>query len=727
MGRKKIKIQTIKDERNRQVTFLKRKAGLLKKAYELSVLCDCEIAVIIFSSQNKLVQYASTNMDKVLMRYTDFGEPNESLTNVQCATQFGEGDNDDDDLPQSASGLDAMPHHSNNSVSADTPRLSHDFAVFENGSNSAAVAAAAAAAAAATGIGADPRSPSEIHRARYQHDPTASAAVAFGGAGGITGASSVAAGMSAVQPGYISHQQQQQQMMAMYSPGMADIESTHAPAYYSSPMAYAHDATAAAAIVGGGAIYAQQHQPQQQQQQQQRLMSQGGFAHQAPTYSYSVSPRSQQPVTTTIAQQQQQQQQQLAYGQPLMRAYPSYQTLAGYSQQQAQPGIAVPLGSEPMASQASVMYQVGQPYQPGQVLGRSLDPYRSRLSMPSVTLGGSQQVAPQYMVYRMPDGSTQTVDTTQQAFQQQTLASAQQMQQSQGQLHTIAEDDDDAYQQDQEDETHAEHGQQSCSAAQDQEQDQVETQEPDGDDDDEEDDGEAHADMDSTKANAGHTPQSATADASTAGGEGMGDSDADSRRQSLSSSSQSREAPDLRVEIPLKSRSRPDGTGNSARRNATSAMRLQSVGTPDTAGLRTGGIGGRGRRFPLAVNTTARSVAVTNNEPGPQTAMLIEYVQSLPSPSSFQPIVYQQSENFSPMEFGTTPIVGPQQTSAFQWPLPPPSNNNAAGNGVNRSSAAAAAPHQSSPLKRNVTKDPTSIAPESTEVKSPKKRTKTQL
>ncbi|KAJ2393590.1 Myocyte-specific enhancer factor 2D, partial [Coemansia sp. RSA 2603] len=67
MGRKKIKIQTIKDERNRQVTFLKRKAGLLKKAYELSVLCDSEIAVIIFSSQNKMVQYASTNMDKVLM------------------------------------------------------------------------------------------------------------------------------------------------------------------------------------------------------------------------------------------------------------------------------------------------------------------------------------------------------------------------------------------------------------------------------------------------------------------------------------------------------------------------------------------------------------------------------------------------------------------------------------------------------------------------------------
>ncbi|ORZ24419.1 myocyte enhancer factor 2D [Absidia repens] len=71
MGRKKIKIQTIEDDRNRQVTFLKRKHGLMKKAYELSVLCDCEIALIIFNNNGKLVQYASTEMDKILMKYTE--------------------------------------------------------------------------------------------------------------------------------------------------------------------------------------------------------------------------------------------------------------------------------------------------------------------------------------------------------------------------------------------------------------------------------------------------------------------------------------------------------------------------------------------------------------------------------------------------------------------------------------------------------------------------------
>lgn len=90
MGRKKIKIQSIKDDRNRQVksmvnlsfknqlkknhfkvTFLKRKHGLMKKAYELSVLCDCEIALIIFNNNGKLVQYASTDIDKILMKYTE--------------------------------------------------------------------------------------------------------------------------------------------------------------------------------------------------------------------------------------------------------------------------------------------------------------------------------------------------------------------------------------------------------------------------------------------------------------------------------------------------------------------------------------------------------------------------------------------------------------------------------------------------------------------------------
>ncbi|XP_037634176.1 myocyte enhancer factor 2cb isoform X12 [Sebastes umbrosus] len=87
MGRKKIQITRIMDERNRQVTFTKRKFGLMKKAYELSVLCDCEIALIIFNSTNKLFQYASTDMDKVLLKYTEYNEPHESRTNSDIVEQ----------------------------------------------------------------------------------------------------------------------------------------------------------------------------------------------------------------------------------------------------------------------------------------------------------------------------------------------------------------------------------------------------------------------------------------------------------------------------------------------------------------------------------------------------------------------------------------------------------------------------------------------------------------
>lgn len=54
----------------------------MKKAYELSILCDCEIALIIFNSGNKLFQYASTDMDKILLKYTEYNEPHESRTNA---------------------------------------------------------------------------------------------------------------------------------------------------------------------------------------------------------------------------------------------------------------------------------------------------------------------------------------------------------------------------------------------------------------------------------------------------------------------------------------------------------------------------------------------------------------------------------------------------------------------------------------------------------------------
>jgi hypothetical protein len=83
MGRKRIKIREIQDEKSKSVTFLKRKYGLMKKAYELSILCDCEVGIIILK-KGKLIEFSSSDMDDMLLRYTEFTGPYEkrSLADV---------------------------------------------------------------------------------------------------------------------------------------------------------------------------------------------------------------------------------------------------------------------------------------------------------------------------------------------------------------------------------------------------------------------------------------------------------------------------------------------------------------------------------------------------------------------------------------------------------------------------------------------------------------------
>ncbi|KAG5548369.1 hypothetical protein RHGRI_013911 [Rhododendron griersonianum] len=69
MGRGKIVIKRIDDTTSRQVTFSKRRNGLLKKAKELSILCDAEVGVIVFSSTGRLYEFASTSMRSIVERY----------------------------------------------------------------------------------------------------------------------------------------------------------------------------------------------------------------------------------------------------------------------------------------------------------------------------------------------------------------------------------------------------------------------------------------------------------------------------------------------------------------------------------------------------------------------------------------------------------------------------------------------------------------------------------
>ncbi|XP_052167652.1 MADS-box transcription factor 8 [Oryza glaberrima] len=86
MGRGRVELKRIENKINRQVTFAKRRNGLLKKAYELSVLCDAEVALIIFSNRGKLYEFCSgQSMTRTLERYQkcSYGGPDTAIQNKE--------------------------------------------------------------------------------------------------------------------------------------------------------------------------------------------------------------------------------------------------------------------------------------------------------------------------------------------------------------------------------------------------------------------------------------------------------------------------------------------------------------------------------------------------------------------------------------------------------------------------------------------------------------------
>ncbi|KAL6517531.1 hypothetical protein OROMI_033232 [Orobanche minor] len=68
-GRKKITIEKIENETNRQVTFSKRRAGLFKKASELSTLCGVESAIVVFSPSEKAHSFGSPSVETITNRF----------------------------------------------------------------------------------------------------------------------------------------------------------------------------------------------------------------------------------------------------------------------------------------------------------------------------------------------------------------------------------------------------------------------------------------------------------------------------------------------------------------------------------------------------------------------------------------------------------------------------------------------------------------------------------
>ncbi|GJS22913.1 MADS-box protein AGL42-like protein isoform X1 [Tanacetum coccineum] len=78
MVRGKVELKRIENTTSRQVTFSKRRNGLLKKAYELSVLCDAEVALMIFSQKGKLFEFSSSNIQKTVEKYREHVKKDEN-------------------------------------------------------------------------------------------------------------------------------------------------------------------------------------------------------------------------------------------------------------------------------------------------------------------------------------------------------------------------------------------------------------------------------------------------------------------------------------------------------------------------------------------------------------------------------------------------------------------------------------------------------------------------
>lgn len=83
-----MQLKRIENKINRQVTFSKRRSGLLKKAHEISVLCDADVALIVFSTKGKLYEYSTdSSMEKILERYERYSYAEKSFTMTDLESQ----------------------------------------------------------------------------------------------------------------------------------------------------------------------------------------------------------------------------------------------------------------------------------------------------------------------------------------------------------------------------------------------------------------------------------------------------------------------------------------------------------------------------------------------------------------------------------------------------------------------------------------------------------------
>ena len=91
MGKRKYeKIEKITNVNNRHVTYIKRTKGLLKKAIELSILCDQEMFLYIYDKERKRVVHYNSNPELNIMEIFNRQNERDFYTDTEYVKVGGE-------------------------------------------------------------------------------------------------------------------------------------------------------------------------------------------------------------------------------------------------------------------------------------------------------------------------------------------------------------------------------------------------------------------------------------------------------------------------------------------------------------------------------------------------------------------------------------------------------------------------------------------------------------
>ncbi len=132
-GRRKIKIEYIEDKSRRHITFSKRKAGIMKKAYELSTLTGTQVLLLVASETGHVYTFATPKLQPLITKHEgknliqaclNAPEPGMELGLVGIGNGYSDGNNSAASIHSSALASHHHLHHHDTDYSSHS--LQHD-------------------------------------------------------------------------------------------------------------------------------------------------------------------------------------------------------------------------------------------------------------------------------------------------------------------------------------------------------------------------------------------------------------------------------------------------------------------------------------------------------------------------------------------------------------------------------------------------------------------------